>query len=155
MLKKMWYSPCLWTKVKFYSHFIQQNLCHEGAYMPWISKPLACNPISRDGWIWTDACSQDMRRWALWVRSYRDLLTASQHLRCYLTPHLPCAYVILVKLLWHQYKSEQSCIGLFGFWYVVIGLQLHFPTPLKDQFCWSSICSPISHLQNRNIYFAI
>jgi hypothetical protein len=25
-----------------------QNLCHEGAYMPWISKPLACNPISPD-----------------------------------------------------------------------------------------------------------
>ncbi|KAF8652121.1 hypothetical protein HU200_063071 [Digitaria exilis] len=24
--------------------FWLENLCHEGAYMPWISKPLACNP---------------------------------------------------------------------------------------------------------------
>uniref|UniRef100_A0A0E0HEP1 Uncharacterized protein n=1 Tax=Oryza nivara TaxID=4536 RepID=A0A0E0HEP1_ORYNI len=24
------------------------NLCHEGAYMPWIDKPLACNPIDAD-----------------------------------------------------------------------------------------------------------
>ncbi|KAL6848564.1 hypothetical protein ACP4OV_021590 [Aristida adscensionis] len=28
--------------------FWLENLCHEGAYMPWISKPLACNPISTD-----------------------------------------------------------------------------------------------------------
>lgn len=28
--------------------FWLENLCHEGAYMPWISKPLACNPISPD-----------------------------------------------------------------------------------------------------------
>ncbi|OEL34306.1 hypothetical protein BAE44_0004673 [Dichanthelium oligosanthes] len=28
--------------------FWLENLCHEGSYMPWISKPLACNPISPD-----------------------------------------------------------------------------------------------------------
>ncbi|CAN6216489.1 unnamed protein product [Urochloa humidicola] len=28
--------------------FWLENLCHEGAYMPWISKALACNPISPD-----------------------------------------------------------------------------------------------------------
>jgi len=28
--------------------FWLENLCHEGAYMPWISKPLACNPILPD-----------------------------------------------------------------------------------------------------------
>ncbi|CAL5039119.1 unnamed protein product [Urochloa decumbens] len=28
--------------------FWLENLCHEGAYMPWISRALACNPISPD-----------------------------------------------------------------------------------------------------------
>ncbi|KAK3138726.1 hypothetical protein QOZ80_5AG0372660 [Eleusine coracana subsp. coracana] len=28
--------------------FWLENLCHEGAYMPWISRPLACDPISPD-----------------------------------------------------------------------------------------------------------
>lgn len=35
-------------KLNLFSHSFLQNLCHEGAYMPWISKPLACNPISPD-----------------------------------------------------------------------------------------------------------
>jgi len=35
-------------KLNLFSFFFLQNLCHEGAYMPWISKPLACNPISPD-----------------------------------------------------------------------------------------------------------
>ncbi|KAK3135527.1 hypothetical protein QOZ80_5BG0420000 [Eleusine coracana subsp. coracana] len=28
--------------------FWLENLCHEGAYMPWISRPIACDPISPD-----------------------------------------------------------------------------------------------------------
>ncbi|KAF0922645.1 hypothetical protein E2562_001050 [Oryza meyeriana var. granulata] len=35
---------CLLRKFFFWL----ENLCHEGAYMPWIDKPLACNPIDAD-----------------------------------------------------------------------------------------------------------
>uniref|UniRef100_A0A0D9WGP9 Uncharacterized protein n=1 Tax=Leersia perrieri TaxID=77586 RepID=A0A0D9WGP9_9ORYZ len=35
---------CLLRKFFFWL----ENLCHQGAYMPWIDKPLACNPIDAD-----------------------------------------------------------------------------------------------------------